>query len=118
MLHLVIRPKPGDQVTYDIDALEKQVAGIVRNWHQELRDALAEGQGDAEGRALAARYAALPTAYIETATPRGAAADVALAEQLDGEDDIRLSLAPSRRDADTFLTDTADAVGASLQLAA
>ncbi len=102
LLHLVIRPKPGDHVAYDVEALEKQVAGIVRNWHQELRDALAEGHGDATGRALAARYASLPTAYIETATPRGAAADIALAAQLAGEDDIRLSLVPSRRDADTL----------------
>ena len=102
LLHLVIRPKPGDQVAYDVDALEKQVAGIVRNWHQELRDALAEGRGDVEGRALATRYAGLPTAYIETATPRGAAADIALAAQLRGEDDIRLSLAPSGREADTL----------------
>jgi len=102
LLHLVIRPKPGDHAAYDVDALEKQVAGIVRNWHQELRDALTEAHGDADGRALAARYAALPTAYIETATPRGAAADIALARQLEGEDDIRLSLAPSHGDAGTL----------------
>ena len=101
LLHLVIRPQPGEHAEYDVAALERGVAGIVRNWSEELRAALIETQGDAKGRQLAARYAALPTGYIETAGARGAAADIALAAQLQGDDDIRLSLVPSHRDSAT-----------------
>ncbi|MBX3688973.1 NAD-glutamate dehydrogenase [Dokdonella sp.] len=101
LLHLVIRPQPGEHAEYDVAALERGVAGIVRDWSEELRTALIEAHGDVAGRQLATRYAGLPTSYIETATPRGAAADIALASQLQGDDDIRLSLAPSHRDAAT-----------------
>ncbi|MBC6943204.1 MAG: NAD-glutamate dehydrogenase [Xanthomonadales bacterium] len=101
LLHLVIRPRPGDQVSCDVAALDRQLVGIVRNWHDELREALVETLGDGDGRKLAARFGALPAGYIERATPAGAAADLVLAAQLHGDNDIRLSLrpAPDRADA-------------------
>ncbi|HEU4664209.1 MAG TPA: NAD-glutamate dehydrogenase domain-containing protein [Dokdonella sp.] len=102
-LHLVVRPKPGDLVAYDVGALETQVARIVRNWHDELRDALVAQHGEADGLRIAARYGrALTAAYIEEATPRIAAADLALATSLRDGGDIKLSLAPSIRRPDTL----------------
>jgi glutamate dehydrogenase len=96
-LHIVVRPKPGDHPAYDAAELESAVAHIVRNWHDELRDALVERHGEDEGLKLAARYAgALPAGYIEESTPHVAAADVALAASLAGDDDMRLSLYPSQ----------------------
>jgi len=94
-LHLVVRPKPGDLVEYDVAALEAEVGKIVRNWHDELRDALAAVYGESEGLALARHARALSPAYIEAATPRVAAEDLALAASLNGAGDIKLSLAPS-----------------------
>ncbi|MBX3700610.1 MAG: NAD-glutamate dehydrogenase [Dokdonella sp.] len=95
LLHLVTRPRPGEQVVCDLAWLDREVAGIVRNWHGELREALIATEGDGAGRSLAARFAELPAGYIERATPAGAAADVVLAAQLQGSNDIRLSLRPA-----------------------
>ncbi len=94
-VHLVIRPKPGDLVEYDVAALEAEVGKIVRNWHDALRDALVAVHGEAEGLALARHVRALSPAYIEAATPRVAAEDLALAASLRDASDIKLSLAPS-----------------------
>lgn len=96
-LHIVVRPKPGDQPVYDTAELEATITHIVRNWRDELRDALVERHGEDVGLKLAARYAhALPAGYIEESTPHVAAADVALAASLSGDDDMRLSLYPSQ----------------------
>jgi len=101
-LHLVIRPKPGDLVEYDVAVLEAQVGKIVRNWHDELRDALIAVHGEGDGLALARHARALSPAYIEAATPRVAAQDLALAVSLRDASDIKLSLAPSLRQADVL----------------
>jgi glutamate dehydrogenase len=102
-LHLIVRPKPGDLADYDVAALEAQIGQIVRNWHDELRDALVAAHGEGEGLKLAARYArALSPAYIEEATPRVAAEDVTLAASLRDAGDIRLSLSPSKRRPETL----------------
>ena len=94
-LHLIIRPKPGDLAEYDVDALEAQVAAIVRNWHDELRDALVSAHGESAGLEIARHARAVSPAYIEAATPPVAAADLALAASLRDAGDIRLSLAPT-----------------------
>src|SRR5690606_15397185 len=39
-LHLLVRPKPGDVVEFDAEALEAELAEIVRNWQDDLRDEL------------------------------------------------------------------------------
>ncbi|MBA8883167.1 NAD-glutamate dehydrogenase [Dokdonella fugitiva] len=102
-LHLVVRPKPGDLVAYDVADLESRIGQIVRNWHDELRDALVARHGEAEGLRLASRYArALPASYIEEATPGVAAVDLVLATSLRDGGDIKLSLAPSTRREDTL----------------
>src|SRR3546814_12339481 len=59
-------PKIGDQPVYDLAKLEQGVAGIVRNWHDEVRDALVKQRGEHEGVVLANRYArSLPAGYVE-----------------------------------------------------
>ena len=103
MLHLVIRPKPGDKAAYDAAELEAKIAHIVRNWHDDLRDVLVQRHGEEKGLRLAVRYGrALPAGYIEEFTPSVAAADVEMAASLRGEDDVRLSLQRSRRRPDTL----------------
>jgi glutamate dehydrogenase len=101
MLHLVVRPKPGDKASYDVADLEAKIVHIVRNWYDDLRDALVQRHGEDKGLKLATRYGrALPVGYIEEVTPHVAAADVEMAASLRDADDIRLSLHRSRRKPD------------------
>ena len=97
-LHLIVRPKPGDKASYDVAERERRIAQIVRNWHDELRDALVQKHGEEKGLKLASRFGrALPAGYIEEVTPHVAATDVEMAASLRDADDIRLNLYRSRR---------------------
>jgi glutamate dehydrogenase len=91
-LHVVVRPKIGDRASYDSAALEQAVAAIVRNWHDDVRDALVRARGDHEGVVLANRYAkALPVGYVDEVSPEVAAEDVYELSQLEGDDAVRMS---------------------------
>ncbi|MCK9539062.1 NAD-glutamate dehydrogenase [Dokdonella sp.] len=102
-MHLVVRPRPGHRVDYDVSELEGRIVHLVRDWHDELRDALVGRHGEERGLKLAADYArALPVGYIEEVTPRRAAVDVELAASLAGADDMRLDFYPSTSRPDTL----------------
>ncbi|MEP7185243.1 MAG: NAD-glutamate dehydrogenase domain-containing protein [Rhodanobacter sp.] len=89
---IVVRPKIGDQPTYDLAELEQGVDSIVRNWHDEVRDALVQLRGDHEGVVLANRYAkSLPAGYVEDVSPAVAAEDVHQLSQLAGDNALRMS---------------------------
>ncbi|WP_424683818.1 NAD-glutamate dehydrogenase [Frateuria sp. YIM B11624] len=91
-LHVVVRPKIGDRASYDSAELEQGVAAIVRNWHDDVRDALVRARGDHEGVVLANRYAkALPAGYVDEVSPEVAAEDVYELSRLEGDDDVRMS---------------------------
>ncbi|WP_290593620.1 NAD-glutamate dehydrogenase domain-containing protein [Arenimonas sp. SCN 70-307] len=93
-LHLVIRPKQGGGVEVDQAALEAELARIVRDWHDELREILVREHGEEAGLRLAQRYGrGLPAGYLEAVTPEAAAADVLDASRLGGEGDQRISFA-------------------------
>jgi glutamate dehydrogenase len=92
-VHMLVRPRAGVQVDVDPATLDRELASIVRNWFDDLRDVLTARHGEAAGLALASRYGrALSAGYIERATPGIAADDVACLAALDGPDDLRLSL--------------------------
>ncbi|GAB3733615.1 NAD-glutamate dehydrogenase [Luteimonas pelagia] len=92
-LHLIVRPRPGEAVEVDDEALEAELAEIVRNWHDDLREQLVERHGEEQGLALAERFGrALPAGYIEHMTPALAAADVEHLAALEDERDLRISL--------------------------
>ena len=91
-LTIVVRPKIGDSFTYDLAELEQSVAGIVRNWHDEVRDALVRARGDHQGVVLANRFARLlPAGYVEDVTPQVAAEDVHQLSLLQGDNVLRMS---------------------------
>jgi len=91
-LHVVVRPRIGDHAVYDAQQLEQQIAVIVRNWHDELRDMLIRDRGEHDGVVLANRYGkALPAGYVEDVSPSVAAEDVYQLSQLKGDDAIRMS---------------------------
>ena len=92
-LHLIVRPKAGVAIEVDESGLEAQIARIVRNWHDELRDELITKHGEAAGAALLGRYGVdLPASYVDAMTPAGAIADIELAEHLHGPNDLELRL--------------------------
>jgi len=91
-LHVVVRPKIGDQAQFDVAELEKGVASIVRNWHDDVRDELVCKLGDHDGVVLANRYSkAMPAGYIEDVSPAAAAEDVRQLSLLKGDDAVRMS---------------------------
>ncbi|MBX9403303.1 NAD-glutamate dehydrogenase [Lysobacter sp. BMK333-48F3] len=96
-LHLIVRPKSGEAVQIDNAAIEAELAEIVRNRQDELRDALVRGHGEQQGLALANRYGrALPAGYIDEVSAAVAAQDIAHLAALSGPDDLRLSLCRTR----------------------
>ncbi|WP_267224051.1 NAD-glutamate dehydrogenase [Dyella silvae] len=91
-LYVVVRPKIGDHAQYNVAELEKGVATIVRNWQDDLRDALVAKLGDHEGVVLANRYGkAMPAGYMEDVTASAAAEDVHQLSLLKGDDAVRMS---------------------------
>jgi glutamate dehydrogenase len=100
-MHVVVRPRAGDHVDVDAKALASKLAPIVRNWHDELRDALVGGLGEERGAQLASRWgSALGSAYIEDATAARAAEDVGILTAMTGSGaDMRLAFHESHRKA-------------------
>ncbi|TBR39722.1 MULTISPECIES: NAD-glutamate dehydrogenase [Dyella] len=91
-LHIVVRPKIGDHVNFDTNALEQGVEAIVRNWHDDVRDALVDKLGAHDGVVLANRYSkALPAGYVDEVSPIAAAEDIHQLSLLKGDDAVRMS---------------------------
>ncbi|HEX5961047.1 MAG TPA: NAD-glutamate dehydrogenase [Rhodanobacteraceae bacterium] len=98
-MHAVVRPRAGEHVGVDLAQLEAKLAPIVRNWHDELRDALVGGLGEERGAQLANRWGgALTSAYIEDQSPARAAEDVGILTAMTGAgEDMRLAFHESYR---------------------
>ena len=76
-MHMIVRPKAGDAIEVDQAALDRQLAEIVRDWRDELREQLVARHGEEAGLRLANRFGrALPAGYIEEVSPEIAADDV------------------------------------------
>jgi glutamate dehydrogenase len=92
-LHLLIRHDGSLPASYDLEVLEAELAAIIRNWKDELRDALIHGFGEEQGIAFAARYLpALPQSYVETVTPQQSIEDIRQIEQLTANGGLALNL--------------------------
>ena len=76
-LHLIARMPAGTRYDYDAEALEREVARIVRGWQDELQINLIEHCGEERGNALLRRYAqVLPLAYQDQVPPTSAVSDL------------------------------------------
>ncbi|RPE81542.1 NAD-glutamate dehydrogenase [Vulcaniibacterium tengchongense] len=92
-LHLIVRPKSGEAIEVDPAQLEAELARIVRNWQDDLREQLIARHGEQRGLALANGYGkALPAGYIEDVSAAVAADDVEHLAALSPDNDLRLSL--------------------------
>jgi glutamate dehydrogenase len=97
-LHVVVRPRPGADVSYDVPTLEQKINEAVRSWTDELREILVQKQGEEAGLALTARFGkAFPEAYKEDVSPWVAAFDVENAAAVDGGEEFRMSLYRPRK---------------------
>ncbi|MGH9212143.1 MAG: NAD-glutamate dehydrogenase [Acidimicrobiales bacterium] len=91
-LHFVVHVDPADHPDVDIEHLERQLAGAVRNWTDDLRDSLVDEHGEERGLALYRRYReAFRPGYMADNLPRVAVDDIERLEAL-GDDDIGLHL--------------------------
>ena len=69
-VHLIVRPKPGEMLDVDTAELEQKLAQVLRNWQDDLREALVSRHGETEGLRIAARIGkALPPATSKTTAP-------------------------------------------------
>ena len=98
-LHLIVRPKAGEVLEFDTTELESRLAHLLRNWQDDLREALVARHGERDGLRMASGFGrALPAGYIEDASIEAAANDVENLAALTGPDDLRLSLQAVQRD--------------------
>ncbi|MBS0461075.1 MAG: NAD-glutamate dehydrogenase [Proteobacteria bacterium] len=98
-IHMIVRPRAGEHVEVDVAALDAQMAMIVRDWRDELRDRLAAAHGEAEGARRAARWIpALPASYVDAVTPAGVVEDLRQIERLQGPADLEQRLYRDPRD--------------------
>ncbi|MFP4643047.1 MAG: NAD-glutamate dehydrogenase [Spirochaetales bacterium] len=76
-----------------LDALEAKIADAVRSWADHLRAALDSRYDEHEAKLLFTRYAeGFSAAYREDISPTDAVNDIVRMEELNGGEDIRLSL--------------------------
>ncbi len=101
-LKFVIRPKAGCEPQPDVRQLEQKIVDTVRSWTDALRDILVQKHGEDTGLRWAADIGeAFPAAYVEDVSPWVASFDVQRIAELDGSDDLGMSLyRPRRRDTD------------------
>ncbi|MFZ5637236.1 MAG: NAD-glutamate dehydrogenase [Pseudomonadota bacterium] len=92
-LHMLVRPRKGEAVDVDAAGIDAKLSAIVRNWQDDLREALVARHGEERGLALANGFGrALPAGYIEKASAAIAADDVEQLDALTPANDLRLSL--------------------------
>jgi len=97
-LHVIVRPKPGEEVEVDKPALEQKIVEAVRSWTDELQAILVQKLGEEVGLRYAARFgSAFPEAYKEDVSPWVAAFDVENAAAVDQGEDMRMSLYRPRK---------------------
>ncbi|MEO5734973.1 MAG: NAD-glutamate dehydrogenase, partial [Rubrivivax sp.] len=92
-IHITVRTTPGEIPPFDRREVEARLAAASRRWEDELRDALVDEAGEAEGLLLAKRFAhAFPPAYRDTVAARAAVPDVHKLQTLQSPGDLALTL--------------------------
>ena len=99
-VHVIVRPKEYSATDIDIEKIEAKIKVAIRRWSDELEETLIRHYGGDLGGEWSKQYAqAFPMAYTEDVAPSVARYDVAKMAELQGEDDLALSLyRPKTRD--------------------
>jgi len=92
-IHFLVRTTPGQIPQYDRKDVENKLAAAARRWHDDLRDALIDAEGEARGSELLKRWGgAFPPDYRARIAPRAAVADVHRIAALTAEAPLALAL--------------------------
>ncbi|MDR2789315.1 MAG: NAD-glutamate dehydrogenase, partial [Candidatus Accumulibacter sp.] len=92
-LHLIARTPDGTDYKFDAEAIEREVAHIVRGWEDELQHNLIEHAGEERGNVLLRRYAlALPLAYRDQVPPSSAVSDLECLEAAENSGRVEVKL--------------------------
>ncbi|RZJ19992.1 MAG: NAD-glutamate dehydrogenase, partial [Haliea sp.] len=76
-IHFTVRTTPGQVPAFERKEIERKLEAAARRWEDELRDALVEAQGEAQGLALFKQWSsAFPASYREQIGARAAVPDV------------------------------------------
>ncbi|MDR2614487.1 MAG: NAD-glutamate dehydrogenase, partial [Candidatus Accumulibacter sp.] len=92
-LHLIAHSPDGFGQEFDAEAIEREVARLVRGWQDELQHNLIEYAGEERGNVLLHRYAAaLPLAYQDQVPPSSAVSDLERLEAAEQSGRIEIKL--------------------------
>ena len=92
-IHFVVRGRDGAMPEVDQRELESRLAMAARRWHDQLRDALVDAEGEARGLMLFKRWSgAFPADYRERVPARAAVADARKLDTLSTESPLALAL--------------------------
>ena len=92
-IHFMVRTTPGQVPAFERRELEAKLATAARRWHDQLRDALIDAEGEARGIDLYKRWSTMfPPEYRERVSPRAAVPDVRRVAELSGAAPLALAL--------------------------
>ncbi len=97
-LHIVVRPRSGEPVEYDVAEIEAKIVKAVRSWEDELRQILIQKLGESDGLKVFERFhRAVPLSYTDDVSPWVASFDLQNMAMLEGESDLGMSLYRPRK---------------------
>lgn len=92
-IQITVRTKPGSIPAFDVRELEEKLVAAARRWGDDLKTALIEATGEAQGNALLRRFgAAFPAGYRDEFAARAAVHDIQLMAQLSDERRLGMNL--------------------------
>jgi glutamate dehydrogenase len=98
-IHFIVHTPLGTTYDYDAEAIERQVARIVRGWADELKHNLIGHYGEERGNALLRRYGSeLPQFYQERVTPASAVSDLERLEAAESSGRVEVKLNAAQGD--------------------
>ena len=92
-IHITVRTTPGAIPHFDVREIEAKLIASARRWSDDLRDALIERFGEAEGNARLRRFGdAFPAGYREEFAARAAVPDIQMMTSLSEREPLALNL--------------------------
>jgi glutamate dehydrogenase len=92
-IHIIVRTTPGSIPPFEVRAVEARLIAAARRWSDDLKDALIDKFGEAEGIAHLHRFAqAFPAGYREEFAARAAVHDIRLIASLSEREPLGLNL--------------------------
>lgn len=91
-IHFIVRFKEEGAKDYNVAALQDQLVAVSRSWEDNLKDALLEHFGEAEGNRLLHKYIwAFPVGYCSDFDVRTAVYDIQHLEKISPENPLEMS---------------------------